>query len=243
MGMTLARPALLAVLALTGLVAACGGGGDAAQDATVAVDLKAAHSVGTSFDYSISGWSGSTTNAVSGTSVQTWGPISDITFNGTPAQVRNISTVDTVTIGGVTNVYTTTSTVWADPAAGASLASWQTRLPDGFTSYSLFTYSYPSRATAGQAGSIGTSVAYADQTLATPLGHASTSYAVAADSANSLLVTYTTQTYDPSNVLRAIHKTLRRVNTDTSARTLSTQSTYYAADGESPVASYTFTAQ
>jgi hypothetical protein len=232
---------LIGLIAVAGMavLVGCGGGGDSGSNAPT-IDLSTVHNDRTILSYSITGWRGTTANTVTGTESVSYGAKAATTLNGMPAMVQDISYVNSYPYG----TYSYTDTVYSDPVSNEDLAYSRLATSTGVSNaYGVYTSFVWPVVTAGSSGSLYTVAGYTDSTLASPLRHSQVSYAAFADTSSSLLVVYTTQTFDNDNVLIGESISTDRVTTAGVRTRLENETLDFAADGKTVTLDYVYTPQ
>lgn len=237
------HPGLVLLAALSPWLAACGGG-DTPSSAGSTINLQTAHTDTPTRTFSITGWTGHASNTFSGTRTKTWSPSGNIELNGAPALQQRVSYIDSVTGAAGTQEFDFTETIDTDARTHAILTVSESGGPNVSPGYTVYEpYAPPVAVSAGQSGHLAAGVRYADNTLATRQSRFSTDYGAAADSDSSLLVTYTTTTYDNADAMRYQSTTVERVSASGLVTPVSSLSIGYAADGTTQTSSYRYTPQ
>lgn len=193
------------ICAILTLVTGCGGGGGpsapaqapAIEAATVVVPLRSAidsqATKGLSANFSLSGTSGGAAKiAINGSGALTAAPSNASSVNGVPAVTSTQDLSGSVVING-------TSTPLANKVVSYFGASDISRIADESAATFIVYggYSIPATAKAGDSGSAWTATIYKSrsQVVAPGSGRIEATYSVTKDTASSLLVTITSDTY------------------------------------------------
>ena len=195
----------VAVLSLTIVVAACGGGnGDVMPSTTYNLQAGIANMVARGLTANVS-LSGSvsvngTSTPFTGTGTYTRTPAVNGTFNGATALSQTETISGTVTAAGQSTPYSASVIDYYAPGNSAFLGEDAGKEFD--VAQSPFTY--PTMILGGSAGVLGTVSRYTDKTLSVSLGTAQVSYSVPlapVDPGSPIGITVTTKIYDTQNTL------------------------------------------
>ena len=233
----------LVPLLLFGLLVGCGGGGGGGgggSTAPVSVPLLNSQAGlvnnGFSANFTLSGGIGNTNITATGSGTVTDAKAIAATLNGTSVLQTNETITGTLTANGNNADLGQTTVYYRNPSTYALVAE------DTSVAHIVFPpYQYPQTVTVGDKGSLATADVFStDKT--TKLGTLALSYSVAADSATSLLVTFTGDEFNSGNSKCDTVNNTFRVGTDGSSKLVSHQETAYAACTDTPF-SLTFTFQ
>ncbi|MFJ1259298.1 hypothetical protein [Cupriavidus sp. CuC1] len=225
----------LLTLAFAFFLGSCGGGGDgggsSATTQTLSVPLLTAVANlvnnGITVKFSISGSSGNTT--VTGSGTLTDAPAVAATLNGVAVLKTTETVTGTVVANGNSAPLSASRIFYRNPSTFAVVVD------DQGNPYIVFgNYNYPASVKAGDAAMLATGTMFSNSTQATKTGTVTLSYAVAADGANSLLVTFIDSDFDNSNNKTAEGKTTFRVDTSGNISFVSLTITGFAVNGQTP---------
>jgi hypothetical protein len=225
---------LLMAAGIVASVAACGGGSDSSGP-TIDLSQLQANPAGTK-TYSVSGWIGTPSTPVSGTTTTVDSGEMPATLNGTAVTARSLASTTTRSVDGVATTDSSNCTNFSDSTT-KSLIETQCTAADGSASTVYdheVTAPHPSVVTAGSRGDTASLTEYSDAAMTVPLRHSQSTFAVFADSDSSLLVVYTTLGYDNQNQLDDPATVTERVTTAGMRSTIKTESISYGPDGTTP---------
>ncbi|MFJ1259192.1 hypothetical protein [Cupriavidus sp. CuC1] len=225
----------LLTLAFAFFLGSCGGGGDgggsSATTQTLSVPLLTAVANlvnnGITVKFSISGSSGNT--IVTGSGTLTDAPAVAATLNGVAVLKTTETVTGTVMVNGNSAPLSQSRIIYRNSSTFAEVVD------DEGNPYIVFgSYGYPEIVRAGDAATLATGTIFSDSTRATKTGTVTLSYAVAADSASSLLVTFIDSNFDNSNNKTAEGQTTFRVDKIGNITFVSLKATGFAVNGQIP---------
>jgi hypothetical protein len=221
----------LTPLLLFGLLSGCGGGGGGSTTPVSVPLLSSQASLvnnGFSANFTLSGVVGTANATASGSGTVTDAKAIAATLNGASVLQTNETITGTLTANGNNADLGQTVVYYRNPSTYALMVE------DSSVAHIVYPpYEYKQTVIAGDKGSLATAEVFAtDKT--TKIGTLALSYSVAADSANSLLVTFTGDEFNTGNAKCDSVSNIFRVSTDGTSKLVSHQETAYSACTDTP---------
>ncbi|MBV8271542.1 MAG: hypothetical protein JO067_04650 [Cupriavidus sp.] len=227
---------ILVTTALTMLLGACGGGdgggssgGSSSTTQNVSVPLQTAVANvvnnGITVSFSISGTVGGTAVTGSGSLVDTKAIAGMFNLEAVLQTTETLS--GTVMVNGVSAPFSSTRTIFRNPATFAEVAE------DLGGPVVIFpAYVYPSKVQAGDSGTLVTGTSFSNASQTTKTGTVVRSFSVAADTSSTLLVTFTESDFDTNNVKLADDQQTLRIDTAGNVQFVSEKVTGLPVNGQ-----------
>jgi hypothetical protein len=171
---------------------------------------------------------------ISGSGTITTAPSAGAVLDGVAVLAQTKVVTGTVTGTGPTGStvsvpLSSTGTMYSNPSNYAEIA--EDIAGDEYLVYSP-SYAYPATVTAGSAGVLGTVKIYSNNTKTTQTGTENDSYVVAADSATTLLITFTSDRFDMANTRISQSQETWRISTSGSANPVRGVQTLFPVGGQ-----------
>ncbi len=223
----------LVAVAFSMLLGACGGGGGdsntgSATPQPLSVPLQTAVgnlvNNGITVNFNVTGSVGST--PVTGSGTLSDSKASAAVLNGASV-LKTTETLSGTLTAATSASFNSTRTIFRDPATFNEVFE-----DDGDFVVAFPSFTAPTTVQAGDGGKLVTGTAFSDSTETTKIGTVTRSFNVAADTATTLLVTFTDSEFDNSNVKQSDNLTTFRIDTAGNIRFVSAKVTNFNVNGQ-----------
>jgi hypothetical protein len=223
----------LVAVAFSMLLGACGGGGGdsstgsaAQQPLSVPLQTAVGNLVnnGITVNFNVTGNVGTT--AVTGSGTLTDSKATAAMLNGASV-LKTTETLSGTLTANTTAAFNSTRTIFRDPATFNEVFE-----DDGNFVVAFPPFTSPTTVKAGDGGPLVTGTAFSDSTETVKIGTVKRSFSVTADTATTLLVTFTDSDFDNSNAKQSDNLTTFRIDTAGGIQFVSAKTTNFNVNGQ-----------